>query len=120
MEVPEVVERHGLQMTRSTFDAMPLDDLWDLHKRVVSILRRGSIRRDGSLNISSRSSAASSAGHLPIQGDADRIRRSSRSFAIPQTQPRPGRAEASSLTGCEIYSPPEQTRRFKGLEDFWV
>ena len=25
-------------MTRSTFDAMPLDDLWDLHKRVLSIL----------------------------------------------------------------------------------
>jgi|KBSMisStandDraft_5_1062788.scaffolds.fasta_scaffold92198_5 hypothetical protein len=64
--------------------------------------------RDRSLNISSRSSAASSAGHLLIQGDADRIRRSSRSFVIPRTQPRPGQAEASSLTGCEIYSPPEQ------------
>jgi DNA-binding protein H-NS len=25
-------------MTHSTFDAMPLDDLWDLHKRVLSIL----------------------------------------------------------------------------------
>ena len=28
----------GPTMTRSTFDAMPLDDLWDLHKRVLSIL----------------------------------------------------------------------------------
>ena len=28
----------GPTMTRSTFDAMPLDDLWDLHKRVESIL----------------------------------------------------------------------------------
>jgi hypothetical protein len=25
-------------MARSTFDAMSLDDLWNLHKRVVSIL----------------------------------------------------------------------------------
>jgi DNA-binding protein H-NS len=28
----------GPTMARSTFDAMSLDDLWNLHKRVVSIL----------------------------------------------------------------------------------
>ena len=95
-------------MTRSTFDTMSLDDLWNLHKRVVSILEERLDHEKRKLEHSSKSLPASSAGYLPIQGDADRTRRSSRSFAIPQTQPRHGRAEASSLTGYEIYSQPEE------------
>ena len=98
----------GPTMTRSTFDTMSLDDLWNLHKRVVSILEERLDHEKRKLEQQLEELTRKFGGHLPIQGDADRIRRSSRSFAIPQTRPRHGRAEASSLTGYEIYSQPEE------------
>ena len=97
-------------MTRNTLEAMSLDELWNLHKRVVSILEQGLDKEiqklkhqleELSRKFGDAPSDIRNVDRIQRSGSVDRIQRSIRNIVIRKFQHRRGQAEVSSLAGSK-------------------